>query len=70
MKTLLIIIALCSAFIINSGMTRPGPKPVFMICLKNATAPPSANRKGTRAADKAKVGKLPRWHRVIPGMFS
>jgi hypothetical protein len=70
MKTLLIVIALCSVFIINSGMTPPGPKPVFNICPKSASTNPTLDRQSTRAVEKAKVGKLPRWHRVIPGMFS
>lgn len=69
MKTLLIVIALCSVFIINSGITKPGPKPVFNICLKSASVNPTGGRQGTRAVEKTKVGKLPNWHRVIPGMF-
>jgi len=70
MKTLLIVIALCSVFIINSGMSPPSPKPVFTICLKSDSVNPSRDRQGTRPVEKVRVGKLPRWHRVIPGMFS
>jgi hypothetical protein len=69
MKSVLIVIALCSLFIVSSGFTPPAGKPYFAITPKIAPVLQPLDRPKVRAIGKNRAGKMPRWHRVIPGMF-
>ena len=69
MKSVLIVIALCSLFIVSSGFTPPAGKPYFAITPKIAPVLQPLDSPKVRAIGKNRGGKMPRWHRVIPGMF-
>lgn len=67
MKSILIVVALCSLFLITSGFNAASIRPYFSISPAAVAVPADSGK--VRAAGKSKTGKLPRWHRVIPGMF-
>ncbi len=69
MKSILIIVALCSLFIATFGFTPAGIRPYFSITTEKARVLQPLDGHDVRAVEKPKAGKLPRWHRVIPGMF-
>ena len=69
MKSILIVIALCGLLILLSGTAPAGVRPYFSISPPAAAALEPADAGNVRIIEKTKAGKLPRWHRVIPGMF-
>jgi hypothetical protein len=69
MKSIFIVIALCGLFIITSGFSPAGIRPYFSISPPTGAALAPADAGNVRIIEKTKAGKLPRWHRVIPGMF-
>lgn len=69
MKSILIIVALCSLFIATFGFKPAGIRPYFSITPEKAHVLQPLDGHDVRAVEKPKAGKLPRWHRVIPGMF-
>lgn len=69
MKSILIVIALCGLFIITSGFTPASVRPYFIINPADGASPAPDGAGNVRISGKSKAGKLPRWHRVIPGMF-
>ena len=69
MKSILIVIALCSLFIVSSSFTPAVGKPYFAVAPKIAPALQPLDRSKVRAIEKNRAGKMPRWPRVIPGMF-
>lgn len=70
MKSLLFVFGLCAAFLavstgipgqVKNGLLIPADSKQCAVSEKgNGTAP---------ALKKTKAAKLPRWHRLIPGMF-
>jgi hypothetical protein len=69
MKSILIIVALCSLFIVTSGFTPAVSKLYFAITSNKTHVLQPLDAHKVRAIEKPKAGKVPRWHRVIPGMF-
>jgi hypothetical protein len=69
MKSVLIVTALCALFLVSSGFTPRAGKPYFAITANNAPALQPLDGPKVRAVGKNRAGKMPRWHRVIPGMF-
>ena len=69
MKSILIIVALCSLFIATFGFISADTRPYFSITPKKAPVLQPLDGHEVRAVGNPKAGKLPRWHRVIPGMF-
>ena len=67
MKSSLLVFTLCAVFLLlAAGGT---PKPPVRFVLNAQSAAPAAAAAPAGMASKAKSGRLPRWHRVIPGMF-
>ena len=67
MKSPLLVFALCAVFLLlAAGGT---PKPPVRFVLNAQSAAPGAAAASTATVSKAKTSRLPRWHRVIPGMF-
>ena len=70
MKSLLIVLTLCAVFLVLSDNS---PLPANGLSTGNAR--PQActaeekKQKTVQEAVKPRAAKLPRWHRLIPGMF-
>jgi hypothetical protein len=71
MKSLLIILGFCAAFIVVSTGDRGLSKPNRIGSLGNQHCDITAqdNKHVTPNLKQTKTGKLPRWHRLVPGMF-
>lgn len=67
MKSQMLIFGLCAVFLLLSAGGTP-QAPVRFLLNAQSTAQ-SAGTAPTAAVSKAKTSRLPRWHRVIPGMF-
>ena len=67
MKSPLLVFALCALFLLLSTGGTPQAPVRFKLNAESTAA--SAGAPPTAAVPKAKAGRLPRWHRVIPGMF-
>ncbi len=67
MKSPLIVLALCAVFLSLATGAKPQP-PTRFVLNAHADAPGAAAAQPP-VPRKAKAAKLPRWHRVIPGMF-
>lgn len=70
MKSLFIIIGLCAAFLAVSAQMPAAFKTGFAVATdqRQCTVAEKANNSAP-ALKRAKTGRLPRWHRLIPGMF-
>lgn len=67
MKSPLLVFALCAVFLLLAAGGKPQTPIRFVL---NAQSPvPGAAATPAGVASKAKSSRLPRWHRVIPGMF-
>jgi hypothetical protein len=71
MKSLLIILGFCAAFILVSTGDRGLSKPYRIESLGNQQCDITSQHSNrvTPNLKQTKTGKLPRWHRLIPGMF-
>jgi len=69
MKSILIVAALCSLLLISPGFTPAGIRTYFSISPPTGAELAPADARNVHIIKKTKTGKLPRWHRVIPGMF-
>ena len=67
MKSPLLVFALCAIFLLLAAGGTPQPPVRFVLNAQNAA--PGAAAAPAGVSTKAKSGRLPRWHRVIPGMF-
>ncbi len=70
MKSCAIIGLLCAMFIILSDAMPAQANAYAGISAKNQAAPGTQNAPEILTGKKAKSNRLPRWHRVIPGMIS
>lgn len=70
MKSLLIVSALCALFLVVSGKD-PLPRDAGLSALVRPEACAVQEKKQGPAPEARKpvAAKLPRWHRLIPGMF-
>lgn len=70
MKSLLIVAALCALFLVVSDKD-PLPRDAGLSALARPEACAAQEKKQSPvpATRKAGAAKLPRWHRLIPGMF-
>jgi hypothetical protein len=71
MKSLLIILGFCAAFIVVSTGDRGLGKPYRIESQENQQCDNTSqdSKRVTANLKQTKTGKLPRWHRLIPGMF-
>jgi hypothetical protein len=66
-KSPLLVFALCAVFLLLSTGGTPQAPVRFKLNAESTAA--GAGAPPTAAVSKAKSSRLPRWHRVIPGMF-
>jgi hypothetical protein len=71
MKSLFIILGFCAAFIAASTGVTGLNKPLSTELRVNQECDitPQDSKRGTPVLKQTKTGKLPRWHRLVPGMF-
>ena len=67
MKSPLLVFGLCAVFLLLSAGAKPQAPVRFLLHAQNAAH--GAGAAQTATVSKAKTSRLPRWHRVIPGMF-
>lgn len=71
MKSLVIILGFCAAFVLASTGDRGLSKPYRMESPGNQHCAITSqdNKHVTPNLKQTRTGKLPRWHRLVPGMF-
>jgi hypothetical protein len=70
MKSISIVFGLCAAFLVSSAQMPDAFKARFAASIDQRQCSLTEKTNGpTPSLKRTKTARLPRWHRLIPGMF-